>query len=349
MSSRKKYRNLWYRKDRNRYYYRYTENGRRYHIPLPHIDHPDFEAAYQRAVDVRQASEDTPDRGAPVPGTFLALTTEYRRSSEFKNLAPSTRRVKSIYIDRIERSFGHRFADEMRAGDVDKILDQMSERPGTLRAFRSALKGLMNFAIMRGYILTNPVTPTKPLALGEHQPWPDELIGKAVENAYPMLALTIITCLFTGQRIGDCIRIRHDDIDNGEFLEMHQQKTGAFVCVPIHPFWLEAIGRVPRRAETILYNKFGRPFEDPGSLQEGWRELRKKLGAESFKLHGLRKNATNHLASLGLSPHQIGAITGMTIETVAHYTKQIDRERLSRGIADRFRNSAPGGTRHHYR
>ncbi len=74
-----------------------------------------------------------------------------------------------------------------------------------------------------------------------------------------MTRLAIITSLATGQRIGDCITLRHNDIADG-LLTIVRAKTGKTVHVPVHPEWRAAIDALPKKAVTILYDRSGAPF-----------------------------------------------------------------------------------------
>ena len=116
-------------------------------------------------------------------------------------------------------------------------------------------------------------------------------------------------------------------------LPLVQQKTKRKVFVPVHPAWRSAISAVPARAATILYDRHRRPFATPEPIQSALRALMKRIGFAGYTFHGLRKNAANFLAELGLSPHQIGAIAGMSIETVVHYTKGLETRRVSQSVA----------------
>jgi hypothetical protein len=54
-----------------------------------------------------------------------------------------------------------------------------------------------------------------------------------------------------------------------------------------------------------------------------------------FTYHGLRKNACCYLLELGLSDTEVGAILGMTPETVRHYGKQARALIIARGASER--------------
>ena len=55
-----------------------------------------------------------------------------------------------------------------------------------------------------------------------------------------------------------------------------------------------------------------------------------------YSFHGLRKNAACYLAELGLNDSEIGAICGMTPDTVRHYTKRAKSLTIARTVADKI-------------
>jgi hypothetical protein len=114
------------------------------------------------------------------------------------------------------------------------------------------------------------------------------------------------------------------------------------VFIPVHPGWREAVAALPRRADTILYDRSGRPFKDTKALQERIRDLMKTLGYVDVKgealytFHGLRKNSSNYLMEMGLTPEEIGAINGMSGDTVRHYTKGVKKRILAEASRERI-------------
>jgi integrase len=118
-------------------------------------------------------------------------------------------------------------------------------------------------------------------------------------------------------------------------LQFTASKNKADVAVPMHPLLLAEIAKLPRQAVTILYDRYGRPFQSTGTLQARLRDLMEAIGEEGYSFHGLRKNACCYLAELGLSDTEIGAIVGMTAGTVRHYTKRKRAYMIACGVADR--------------
>jgi integrase len=70
---------------------------------------------------------------------------------------------------------------------------------------------------------SNPVKDVELLEQGEHEPWPEWLLERALLDKDVQLPVAIL--YYTAQRIGDVCRMRWSDIRAGA-IELKQQKTG---------------------------------------------------------------------------------------------------------------------------
>jgi integrase len=312
-----------------RTYYRKKVGGKDFYLRLPDIDDPRFAEAYEKAKGV-------PTRESARPGTMAALVAEYKQSAEFLSIrSDATRRNYLRYLDMFAAEHGKQLVALMNVRDVYRERDRFADKPGKANNWVARLNTLMKFAIRRGYRQTNPAQDVKPLPLGEREPWPAEVLARALEKATPMTRLAIVTGLCSGARIGDAIRMRHNWHD-GSIMQFKTGKNRAEVAVPMHPFWLSEMAKHPRKAVTLLYDRQGKPFKDTKALQERVRDLMKAIGHPGFSFHGLRKNAACYLKELGLNDNEIGDIVGMTAQTVRHYTKRSRALMVAKGAAERI-------------
>lgn len=342
---------------RGRPYFRRKVAGRDTYVALPALDSPDFAAAYQML-----AKPDT-ERAKPAPRSVAALVEKFRSSAEFRQTRPSTRANRQRYLDLIAREHGHRSVSGMRPYHLYTIRDAHSDYPGRANNLIAVWRLLMAYAARLDWRADNPASGIGALKLGEHEPWPAELIEVALEVATPMTRLAIVTGLCSGQRISDAIRMQHGWHD-GEIMQFEQRKTGAVVAIPMHPLWLEEVSRLPRRSTTLLYDRFGRPFQSTGTLQARIRDVMAHKRVRdtiedlfiagrieedaTFSFHGLRKNACCALLECGANESEVGAILGMSPEMVRHYGKRKRVLMIARGAAQRIAGgnilSMPGGT-----
>lgn len=322
-----------------RVYYRRKVRGEDVYTRLPALDDPAFAEEYQRA------AQNAPERKSPNKGTLAALVADFRASSDFTNIpSPKTRANYARYLDMIATVDGHRTVKGIRPYFVRKLRDRYQDTPGKANNWLIVFKALMAYASLNDWRGDNPATDVRMLPIGEHEPWPAHILAQALEAASPMMRLAIVTGLCSGARIGDVIRMQHGWHD-GAIMEFVARKNKAEVAVPMHPLWLEELGKMPRRSVTLLYDRFGRPFGSEDTLQTRIRRLMHDIGSPTYisngrergySFHGLRKNATCYLAELGLSDTEIGSICGMTPETVRHYTKRARAYMIARGAAERI-------------
>lgn len=327
-----------------RYSYRYKVKGRDFYIRLPDIEHPDFAAA------LAKCRAPGAERVIPYAGTIAALVTEFRASVEYRTqIASKTRENYARYLAMYEHDHGRELVKALANRDVRRLRDKMADTPGKANLWLNVLRRLMSFAIERGYRRDNPCAGIKPLELGKHEPWPAEVVERALAVASPMLRIIITTGLCGGARAGDAIRLHWNMMQrdparpDGWEISFTAEKNDTAVTVPMHPDWLAELGRVPRRAVTLLHDRTGKPFADADALQDRVRTLMRSIGAtyiaksgkrRVYAFHGLRANAACYLAEQGLNDSQIGAILAMTPETVRGYTKRKRTLMIARGAAD---------------
>lgn len=321
---------------------------RDHYIRLPHPFDPTFAEALER-INAPAASQIERAK----PGTMAALAKEFRaaltkgwtrktRKKGAKPLAETTltnyRRYVAIFE---EKPYAGRLVRDMEPRHVYTFRDSMADQPGKANNALAVLKLMLHFGAERGWVKGNAAVDVPYLPIGEHEPWPREVLMQAIAEASPMLRLAIITGLCTGQRVSDVILIQHGWLRTG-IMEMSQLKTDVDVAVPVHPMWREEIAKVERKAVTLLYDRSGKPFSGTDRIQERVRRLMRDLGhvdADNqvlYTFHGLRKNACCYLLETGMSDTDVGAILGMTPETVRHYGKRARAYMIAVGAAEKM-------------
>lgn len=331
-------------------YFRRKVAGKDTYLRLPAVDHPDFAAEYARL------STTEPARQGPKTGTLAWLVQDYRASAEWKAKSPKTRENQGRYLQMIAEEDGHRSVTGVRPVAVYKLRDRLLDTPGKANVWLSVFGSLMRHAIRIGARDDNPASEVPILKIGEHEPWPADMLRVCLEEATPMTRLAIVTGLCSGQRIGDCVRMQYGWVKDG-IMEFTQQKirrggVSKDVAVPMHPFWLEELAKLPRRSITLLYERTGKPFQTTAAIQERLRALMAKPAVRevhadlvareviaedaTFTFHGLRKNACCYLLERGLNDSEVGEILGMSPEMVRHYGKRARALMIARGAADRM-------------
>lgn len=320
-----------------------------YH-PLPAADHPDFAAALARAKGDAAPTR----RSAPQSGTMAYLAHAFRcdlprrRNRHGKPLSERTVANYRLYVERIERDHGDERILDLTTKICGEIQEGMADTPGTANNYMAVLRDMMALACRKGWAKHNPVREIKALRLGEHEPWPESVISAVLRTATPMTRLAVISYLCSGQRGGDVIRMQHGWHDR-RIMQFKQGKSQVMTAFPMHPIWIAEIDALPRRAVTILYDRFGRPFKLLATLRERINDalLHPQVVAEieaayereelpagaSLSPHGLRKNAACYLMEAGADETEIGALCGMGPDMVRHYTKRVQVRRIAERMA----------------
>ncbi len=330
-------------------YFRRKIAGKDTYLRLPALDDPDFAAEYARL-----SSPDTV-RVGPTAGTLAWLVRDYRGSAEWKAKSAKTRENQGRYMQLIADEHGHRTIKGVRPVHVYKLRDALGDTPGKANVWLSVFSSLMRHAIRQGLRDDNPAAEVAILKIGEHEPWPADLLRVCLEVATPMTRLAIVTGLCSGQRIGDVIRMQYGWVRDGimQFTQQKVRRGGITkdVAIPMHPFWVEELAKLPRRSVTLLYERTGAPFKTTAAVQERLRALMDKpavvvvladltaretiVEGATFTFHGLRKNACCYQLECGLNDSEVGEILGMSPEMVRHYGKRARALMIARGASDR--------------
>jgi integrase len=224
-----------------------------------------FMAAYEEAlsglIPVRQPNE---------RGTLGGLVADYYRSPEFANLRPNSQRLYRLVLDTLAGKHGHRLVRDLEPAKARAIIQNVgTTRPGMANLTLSVLKRLMAFAVKIGLRNDNPVVGIDRYRLGSHHTWADEELAK-YEACWPLgtrerLAFALL--LYTGQRVGDVVKLKRSDISNN-MIQLVQQKTGVPLSIPIHPALERAMRMGPAKVSTSLATRMGgqsRPEASRGS------------------------------------------------------------------------------------
>lgn len=318
-------------KGRDYYYFdtgQRNERGRPILTRLPQPDDPSFGTALSRATAARTRREVT-----PAILTYSALADMFEKSREFDRLAAATKKSYRLYLDRGREICGIAPAAELSANDVRILRDRMADTPGAANQFIRVTGALYKWGRRRGYVQNEPTKDVDYLDQGEHEPWPEWLVERALSD--PAVRLPVSLLYYTAQRIGDVVKMQWTDIRGGK-IEVRQQKTGKALDIPIHADLRALLDETPKAGFHLLAKDNGAGWTASGlrtNLQR-WAE------AQGVKIvpHGLRKNAVNALLEAGCSAAETAAISGQTLQVIEHYAKRRDTGVLASAAIHRWEN-----------
>lgn len=288
-----------------------------------------FGGAYARALAARSARANATAKGVL---TLDDLIRKYERSPEFRGLTDNSRRSYSRYLATANRLIrttqdGSPAAAALEPRHIVQLRDTLADTPGAANQAVRALGALYAWASKaeQGYAPGNPAAKITLFKQGEHEPWPEELLEEALAD--PNVGLAVALHYFTGQRIGDVVRMQWNDVEAGE-IRVYAQKTRSRLWIALSGELAALLKHEPRRATAILTNAEGQPWTASG--------LRQRLQAWALKRghkvvpHGLRKNAVIALLEAGCTVAEVSAITAHSIAMVEHYGKGRNQRRIGR-------------------
>ena len=267
-------------------------------------------------------------RGDDAQNSFADACARYMAGPEFKALAPSTQTLYRGRIDAMRRVFGPAQVSEITRAHIKAYRDGLSETPAMANVSMAVMRVVMQWALDADLITVNPATKIKSFKGGSHDPWPEAVIAKVLENAPAHIAFAVALGLYTGQRKGDILKARWSDVQDG-WLIFKQEKTCADVAVPLHPQLKALLARIPKRAVNILTTKNGRVWT-ASNFNTGMANAMQSMGLQGWVFHGLRANAASRLRDVGCSDAEIASITGhKSMKMIQHYTRGADQRRLA--------------------
>lgn len=314
-------------KAKGRFYYYFDtgqmdEKGKRVWKRLPDPKDRSFGATYAALLGHRSRRQNV-----ATTLTVRKLVDLYYASPQFNELKPATQKIYRIYLAEFVDQLGVAPAEQVERKDIVLMLDKMADRPGAANVVLKSSRACYAWARKRGHIITNnPFQDVTPFDVGEHQPWPDDMLDKALKADDALVRLATHLLYYTAQRIGDVCRLTWRDMVDGE-LVLTQEKTGTTLRIPIHEALASELARHPKSLGCILDN--GRERSRIDRVRKALQTFCIQNGHRIVP-HGLRKNAVNALLEAGCSAAETAAISGQSLQMVEHYAKRRSQSRLGK-------------------
>jgi len=268
---------------------------------------PEFIAAYNDAHASRKVSDD---------GKIRGLVSAYRASPAFTNLAPTTRKIWSRWLDRVVERFG-----DYRVGlfdHPDKIRpiikrwrDQWADRPRSADYAIQVLSRVLTHAVDLDRLSTNPCEGIKSLYSADRSDiiWTDDDLTAFRAEASLEVWHGVNLAAHTGFRAEDLRRLSWSHI--GEFeivIPTNKSRGGKSAFVPLYDDLRAVLESIPKRSTTVLTNEKGRPWKD-GPNGSGFHKARETaLPGRDLHFHDLRGTFATRAHLAGLSNREIAEL-----------------------------------------
>lgn len=307
-------------------------SGKRQYARLGKPSSVGFQDSYYVMMGHRSRREQTPN-------TVADLADKFEASAEFERLSAGTRKFYHILLKHVREHLGQfPIRDVKRKHVAEVVNNRLGERNGTRNGFLAVYGVLHSYA--QSLDLVETISPTKhlkPFKTGEHEPWPEPILKAGLSAEHDRTRLAISLLYYTGARIGDAVRFRWNDIRDG-VISFTQQKTGKSMDVPLHTKLAAELARTPKRGITIITNQDGAAMTDQVIRRE-LKAFTAKHGAVLVP-HGLRKNAVNALLEAGCTDYEVQAITGQSLQMIAHYARKVNTKKLGQAAILKLENKS---------
>jgi len=212
--------------------------------------------------------------------------------------------------------------DRVTTRDVMRYLDQFERTPNMANRTLSVLRACFDRALRLGACDYNPALGLKRYSERKRTRYiTDAELALLRHHATPKLRAIIDLCYYTGQRIGDLLALRWEQVTDDGIL-ITQQKTGHRLLVQMTPDIRAALDALKSpRAYVITARSKATPMSY-GAVRDRFRRLVAESGVDHCTLHDLRAKSLTDVKRQGGNPQ---ALAGHSLEaTTLRYIR--DRE-----------------------
>ena len=292
---------------------------------------PEFEAQYQAALSGKPLDS---RRDKPPSGTLGWLWDQYRQSSSWTRLNPSTRRMHERIMEHVIATSGREPFTAINRKSIIAGREKRASTPAQARKFLDAMRGLFRWALDAEHIKMDPTAgvknPENPKNNG-FPVWTEEDV-EAYQQRWPLgtrQRVWLDVLLYTGLRRSDAVRIGKQHVRNG-IATLRTEKGGETieVTLPILAVLQQTLAAGPTGDLAWICGEAGGPFvkESFGNM---FSEAARAAGIKK-SAHGVRKIAATTAANNGATVAELEAIFGWQGGRMAAlYTKAADRRRLA--------------------
>ena len=311
-------------------------------------------AEARRECHARKASPEpqatgTPSRAAPLFRDFVEGAWKEAHLGGYK---PSTRMgVQSLLDRQLLPAFGSKPIDRIALAQVGRWFDRFSRTaPGNANHALDLLTQIINFAIARGHLETNPArdvkrNPRRMLSRflsREEVSRLHRVLDSQTRHSRREQADIIRLLLLTGCRRSEILRLRWSEVDRDR-LVLADGKTGPRI-VPLNTPARRILERRPRGASPFVFPSPSDPTRPRSRNLAFWYRARREACIEGVRLHDLRHTHASHAVMNGVPVPVVARLLGHSdVRTTLRYAHLGDREieqaaeRIGQAIADLLR------------
>ena len=273
-----------------------------------------------------------PRRAAPL---FRDFVEGAWKEAHFEGYKPSTRKgVRSVLDRQLLPAFGSKPLDRIVPEQIGRWFDRFSRTaPGNANHALDLLRGIMNFAIARGHLETDPAraverNPRQVLTRflsREEIARLHRVLDSQTRDSRREQADIVRLLLLTGCRRSEIVGLRWSEVDRDR-LVFADSKTGPRI-VPLNTQARRILERRPRGTSPFVFPS-PRDHARPRSRNLAfWYRARREAGIEDVRLHDLRHTHASHAVMNGVPVPVVARLLGHSdVRTTLRYAHLGDRE-----------------------
>lgn len=261
----------------------------------------------------------------PIVNSVASLIVSYKKSKDYRKLADNTKSDYDYRLELINKWAGKVPVEGVTRKAVQDFWEALAKKSEwKANATVRVLRLLMNYAINLGELQLNPaarpgLANIKQRAVVWTFDEVNAMVSKADEMGLFDMGTSILLGAFLAQREGDILRLKWSDYQNGAFL-VHQHKTGAYICVPVHPILKRRLEQYPVHSGLIIRSDISGLQYTRAAFNHRFAEIRNEVAKaipeiKRCKFLDLRRTAIVRLAEAGCTEAQISAVSGHKIDT----------------------------------
>ena len=271
--------------------------------------------------------------------TWNKLIISYYQTPEFKDLAKGTTADYRRHCENMREQNGTNDVRRFRRKHAISMRNALQHTWSKANLRISILSILCKHAVDIEWIENNPVTNITKLKGGEYEAWPGNKL-KAYENYCDKNNLSTARIIYelaigTGQRLGDCCKMKWSDFD-GEYMSVIQQKTGTPLTIYTPSRLQDYLVQLPKRGTFILARNLTQHL-GKRAVQKSVETVREAIGVagignpDRLVVHGWRYTAVTQLADAGVSDSDIQAVSGhKTLAMIIKYRQKANQKKASK-------------------
>ena len=267
--------------------------------------------------------------------TFREFVESEWKEAHFARYKPSTRYIASRLLEtRFLPAFGEKPLDRIAPAEIRRWFDAFSRTaPGNANRALDVLRQIMNFAVARGHVETNP---TRGIERNRRPRMTRFLSREEIARLHGVLdaedakgnrehADIIRLLLLTGCRKNEILRLRWSEVRD-DMLELVDSKTGPRK-VPLNARARRILARQPRGEGAFVFPSPRDPARPRSDNLVFWFRVRREAGIEDVRLHDLRHTHASHAAMSGVPIPVVSRLLGHSnVRMTLRYAHLGDRE-----------------------